>query len=88
MVTVLRPGPGEEPISDTAGPLGGRQGGHREWTRGHFPLRWVQAAQLLSTEHCSRCASLPICSSGIWGSFSPTSEVSALGHLISEPPLG
>lgn len=30
MVTVLRPGPGEEPISDTAGPLGGRRG----WAQG------------------------------------------------------
>lgn len=86
MVTVLRPGPGEEPISDRAGPLGGGRGGHRGRMRGHSPPHWVQAAQLPSTEHCSRSASLPVCSPGIWASSSPTSEVSALGHLISELP--
>ena len=89
MVTVLGPGPGEEPTSDRVGPLGGRWGGSRERIREATSVSaGLRAAQLPSTGHCHCGAGLPICSSGIWGSFSPTPEVSALSHLISELPLG
>lgn len=56
MVTVLGPGPGEEPTSDRAGPLGGWWGGRGERMRAYFPLCWVQGCS--AAEHG---ASQPLC---------------------------
>lgn len=67
---VLGPGPGEEPTSDRAGPLGGWWGVER--MQANF-LSAAQAAQLLSTEHRRpRGASLPgLQLFGIWGFIFP-----------------